>query len=1483
MSISKNIDGGAKIASVCLIWIVLCGMVMASESSRTKTVQPSLNQYANDYFPVAQVKPGMKGYGLTVFKGTKIERFEVEVVGVLEQANFGRPLVLIKMYGGAITERGANIIAGMSGSPIYINGKILGAVAYGYSFPKEPHAMVTPLRDMLEALDPKLPIPSYLTESDSIPNNPFTPRTVQLTKPVRIGKQTFRQIHFSVKEPEYLGHDTAWAQPLMTPVMVSGLSQKNLKKLADTLEPYGLRPTMAPGGVGKPIQAQLRPGAALGGSLAIGDIDLTATGTLTYRKGNQIVAFGHPFLDLGAVEIPMTHAYIVDVFPSIASSFKMSNRAQTVGAIVQDRAFGVAGVVGQKARLMPVTVQVTDESTGRSGTFKCEMMSHPAFAPVLLGMASSEFISRVRYGVADTVAMVQWRLETEGAGIIERENLVFDSGDITGPAIQELFQLLAQLQTNLFQPVRIKSLNMNVHVRSARNTATVDRISVRETTYKPGDVVEVGVSIKPYNADMQTRTASIRLPRNLPNGRYVLHVSGGAPPLLPAGMPAELAMLLGGAGTSNIPVSNVQQIVKRFLERHKNNELIIRLYLNSSGVYIEGERLNSLPPVMRDVLRATKISNVRTEREEMKQVQSTDWVLSGIQTLVLNVQRPDMTDRVQPARPEFPTPPPGLEGGSPGFIPSDVYLDPDEEEPPGVLQSRSEFRIPSSVLRRQPPVPAPGEIPAEFELEQQPEIGETEMKPPGEDKLTAAPGAEKPVSRQVKRWQPTSYEVLNKGKMEGTTVTQSGKIQLSGRLRVLCRLPATYTWSMAADTQGQIYVGTGNQGTVYRIQPNGEFAEFVRLPLLTVNALCMGEQDTLYAAGAPGGAVYHLREGQVEKVWQGDVQYINVLLWAEGTLYIATGAPARIIALREGQASTLLSTEETHFTALARDAQGNLYAGTSDTGMVYRIDSKGGRVLYDSNEPSITALACDTQGNLYIGTHPRGNVYRLAPDGRVVALSSRAGWSVRGMVMQQDQLVIIASDRIYKANPASDDETLSQNFQSMGAQDAVEMLSAVAHGNNLYAGTANAGEVLTVEPVRTGTYESPVHDAKQIANWGYVRWLAEIPDDTTVQLQTRSGNTPEPDESWSGWSMAYTAPQGTRITSPPARFIQFRVILSQPEGSIDTPVLRAVSLSYLPKNQPPKLNLLEPKPYAVWSEKKTIRWSATDPDGDTLSYETLISPDGGKNWEALKMKPVAEVKTGVKEPGKPDGDLPTEEEIAAHLQVELDNAPGIPAEIREQIMQNLSQAAKELRAEMERMKAAGKPLPPELAQMGGSGSGSQSDIARASKVDWDTAQYPDGVYLVKVIATDKPSMPVDFYRVETVSALVIVCNTPPVLFVREGHVQVNAEKQASLNGVAFQYFSAKEVKPNEAQSEPRTPQETRNDVPIIAVQYRIGDSKDWSSAEPVDGFFDSGFEPFRITTDPLPAGEHTLEIKIFNSAGKTTLQKVKVNVPMSPK
>ncbi|HEX2999513.1 MAG TPA: SpoIVB peptidase S55 domain-containing protein, partial [Armatimonadota bacterium] len=262
--------------------------------------------------PLSEVRPGMRGIGRTVFSGVKIETFGVRVIGVLPKENLGGALILVRMDGGPITGRQANIIGGMSGSPVYINGRLVGAVAYGQTFPREPIAMLTPIEDMLEALDPALP--QQLSRAEKKQAQASLSR--RLPQPVNISGKVYNQIDIRhASSGTAAGRDGVLEMaPLATPVSVSGISERGMKQLSGVLSQFNAEPMAGPGGISYPKPITLEPGSSVGASLITGDVDMTAVGTVTYRKGNQILAFGHPFLQMGAVDLPLTTAWVHDVF-----------------------------------------------------------------------------------------------------------------------------------------------------------------------------------------------------------------------------------------------------------------------------------------------------------------------------------------------------------------------------------------------------------------------------------------------------------------------------------------------------------------------------------------------------------------------------------------------------------------------------------------------------------------------------------------------------------------------------------------------------------------------------------------------------------------------------------------------------------------------------------------------------------------------------------------------------------------------------------------------------------------------------------------------------------------------------------------------------------------------------------------------------------------------------------------------------------------
>ena len=1419
---------------------MLLGWLGALWLATSLMAQPSaVESMLRDAFPVSQLKPGMKGYGLTVFKGTQIARFDVEIVGVLENANFGRPLVLIKMRGGPITERQANIIAGMSGSPIFINGKILGAIAYGFAFPREAHGLVTPLEDMLTTFDPRLNRPAASLA---------TPRVVR--QPIRIGGKRYAGVHIGLNPPA--SPNLAWARPLMTPLMVSGLSPRALERLRKKLEPYGLMPLMAPGGAGKPIKVQFQPGAAVGAALATGDLDLTAIGTLTYRKGNYVLAFGHPFFGAGAIEMPMTAAEIIDVFPSYFASFKLGNRAQTLGVVYHDGAFAVAGQIGRPARMMPMRMRVTNAQTGISRTYRCELFRHPLLTPLLMEIAAWEFIWRVYFALSDTTVTVRWTLKTQPYGEIRYENRLFSDFGAEAPAVQDLIYLVGILYGAPDRKVELEGLEMEVIIQPGRQTAFIERLTTDKGAYRPGEQVRATVWVRPANAptDLRPYPFTFRIPYDATPGRYMLQAAagGGQAGFVP-GVPAGLARLLlgGGGGTPS-----TEQLLREFQRRERNHQLVTTLTMQAMGATVQGEPLYQMPPLLREILTSPRASGIQPEQDQIKQVVSTDWVLQGSQMLFLTILPPE----------EGEQPPFGLPS-----VPGGVFVPP--VSPPPSIESEG-FAAPE--------MPTPSD---ETEMSDLPtpisaEAGAASVAA-GQPAPDGARGRETPVSRAPKRWELTDFRTLQRGTMQGVAATTNGTLLLAAQPQRLARLELDYIWCLTYDSRGSLYVGGGMPARIVVVNPDGTVQRTLNLPGLMVTALASASDGAVYAGVSPEGKVYRLREGQLEPLVSTDARYINALLAADGDdggtqVYIATGAPARLILWDRGVLRELLRTDETHFTALTRDTKGNLYVGSAERGVVYRCSPSGVvQPVADLREPTISALACDAQGNLYIGTMPAGNLYRLSPEGVLKPLYSQGRLNLRHLLIQGDMLYALTGDCLYALHCGTSAEAEPLLLLVRQPMEFVCAAGSSRFGTSSYLVLASAHEaqLWSLPSQQEGTYLSPVLDAGQQANWGMIRWLAQASEGTQVAIQTRSGNTREPDSSWSAWSEPYTDPEGSPILSPPARFLQVRVRLA----GTPSPEVRALTVTYMPANRPPEAQLLTPKPYAVWSDKQTIRWSARDPDGDALRFEVEISSDGGKSWQKLKDT----LKAPAEQPAQ--ALIPDSKQMMQELQQVLQSSPDIPAEVRAQIEAQAPQLIQQVQTMMKQLPSAPPSVPPPTAE--------PTPPAAPRQMEWDTTKTPDGVYLLRLKATDQPAMPSDYAEVYTPAVPIVICNTPPILSARQERLKVNDDRTVELSGYALQLFSAaaqsdksdrsdKFDKPDKPTTPPkRTP---RHSVPIVGIQYRI-DKGEWFSAQPLDGMFDSAFEMFHLKTEPLEPGEHTLTLKAFNAAGKSVEQELKVKIP----
>jgi len=1367
-------------------------------------------QEARKLMPVQEIRPGMRGIGKTVFRGTKIESFDFTVIGILREYYMGGDMILIKMHGGPITQRHANIIAGMSGSPCYIKGRLIGAVSMGDFWAKESFAIVTPIYDMLRAFDTRLnsiqpvkmaevPPQSYCITIDG------RPTTVRMEP----GYQT-------KQEPSPPGVLTM--RRLATPVMVGGLSRRVREWLEKQWEPYGLTFVDGLADAGGSVFASskeaatlMQPGAAVSCLLMTGDMRAGATGTLTYRSGNKILAFGHPMVEFGSVDFLLGTAIVHDIFPSIQRSYKQSSIGKLTGAIFQDSSWAIAGDLSRRPKLIPVTCTVSDITTGRNRVYRAQVVDHPLLTGGLILSAVGEAIFRTHNFIGDATARVRMEVSAEGFSPIIRENVYFSPDLIDLISVEDLSQCLNILRSNPFHPVRIKAVNMSVQLANRHQSASIEKIFVDKDKVEPGEKIQIGVVLKPYGRDPITKTIEQTIPERIPNGRATLMVRGGG--LSGVSSPGVVVITTaspgGQPGAPSAPVptgpvaANVKQMVQRFLEKEKNNELAVRLMLPTYSVNVEGEKMTDLPASVVQVMRSGKSTGLRQERDEVKWNIPTDWVLTGAQSIQVTIQKRDRSEKKGQPRPEAPSP------GGPVSPPPPMPVSIDVEDWDSIaapVEVGASPVLDGAMAAAAPKKPLPSK-----ESKEKPEGPAT---PPAEQPApqpAERPG--KPVGKAPKLWKQSTQADFENDILQKVRTTSENDVRLAPSVELFADLPEDYVWCLLPDGSGGLYAGTGNQGRIYHIAPDGKAAVLYDSEDLEVFCLAKDAQGNLYAGTAPNGVVYRITpDGRASVFYKAPSRYVLALnVDAGGTVYVATGGKEGNLykVSPDGKGALWYASPEMHVLCLTRDQQGNLLAGTGDNGIIYRITPEGkASVVYDAVETAVTSLMVDAKGNIYAGTSPKGVIYRIAPDGSVKTLYDKAKAAI--------QTLSIDSQGVLYAGSASDIFRLEGRdiISSLDTPENLQVVSlAVGADHQVYIGTANHGAIYRAVPSREGVLESCVHDARLAARWGRLSWIADVPEGARIRFETRTGDTAEPDSSWSPWQGVPAQSTDGRIVSPPGRFIQYRALLHADDPA-KTPVLKQVTLGYVTRNQAPTVAFTSPAGGEKWSKTQTVRWNGADPDSDTLSYELFYSGDEGQTWKPLRSEPKPA-------PAPPGGSPPA-------VSASQEDAKETPA--REDTPKKEEQTPPK----------DGKATPPKPAP----------ELAlKETSFSWDTTRVPDGAYRLKIVASDRLSDLADPQRAEKISERVLICNTPPQVSVSLPTGDIAADQTMRLEGSA-----------------------QGKGVEVSAVEFRV-DGGDWMGAIPGDGIFDSPHEAFALVLPTLSEGEHTLEIRVTDGAGNVTTKK----------
>jgi hypothetical protein len=720
-------------------------------------------------------------------------------------------------------------------------------------------------------------------------------------------------------------------------------------------------------------------------------------------------------------------------------------------------------------------------------------------------------------------------------------------------------------------------------------------------------------------------------------------------------------------------------------------------------------------------------------------------------------------------------------------------------------------------------------------------------------------------------WTVETLEEFERGKPDGVSVSPAGELVLSPALSAVNIPPLEqsadpFLWSLVVDSKGTVYAGGGKSGSVYRAAKGAAGSVWYESGDLAVRALALDRNDVLYAGTMPQGKVIRINgEAKGEVYYQPEDRYIWALAAGpKGELYAATGERGIVYKITGlAKAEVLFDSEEFHIVSLAVDGAGNVIAGSDGKGLLYRITPQGkATVLYDSTLREIAAVAVDAKGVVYAvavgleneppplplampvpgtvvrevtpaglpgqppvtvpgiedqgpavssvtvaavstvvtpsGPPPKSELYRVDPDGTVVTLWSSSTETALALALDAQGRPIIGTGepgRIRLVTGPQQSTLLAQLPPS-------QVTALVASTTPMYAATSNVGRVFALDPkqAESGRYLSEAWDAQTVARWGRIGWRATVPAGAKIEMSTRTGNSAVPDDTWSEWSQVYAAADGSPITSPPGRFLQWRARLSRQGPPGDGPVISAVSVTYVQSNLPPVVKGLRVHPPGIIRDRPSM---APEEDPEQLAFTGIRVGDPGPGSAPATPSEKKVYVRGMRalewEAEDPNGDI---------LSFDL-----------------------WFRGETE---TAWKPLARGL---------------RDRYFAFDSMQLPDGLYRVRLDASDAPSNPADRARVASLTgATILVDNTPPV-------VQVTAKRGARAS-VTIEATATDNVGPL-----------SRADVSLDAAR--------WTPLTPADGLGDSRSETYSLTLEGLRPGEHTVIVRVTDllgnvAAGKAT-------------
>lgn len=588
------------------------------------------NKKSTEFFPVSELKEGMKGTARTVFRGSEPEEFNVEIIGVVPGGIGPRQDLIVGRISGGSADR-TSVFAGMSGSPVFIDGKLVGAISYSFPFSKEPICGITPIEQMInifehktESQQSKSPRAVSFAELASTDWSPTFPSNASVSSSVLTTNSAGTSNMSSIAGQTF--------QPIGTPITFNGFSQSTLNHFQNDLMKVGLLPVMAAGGTAAISPLKIADSNTLVGGdsvtmhLTRGDFSMAASGTVTWRDGDKIYAFGHPFLNLGAADLPMSESRVVTVIPNLSNSFKLAVPESLVGSMTQDRNTGVFGKLGQNPKMIPVRL-TTINSRNQKETLVYEVAKDDFLTPLLLNMTVFNAMSASERGLGAGTVEVGGEVKIKNHDSIKFERrfggmlaMNMASGSVAAP--------IALLLQSRLEDLEISGIELSLKTTDGSKTAVLERLALDKTQVRAGETVEVQAFIRSDAGKIFVQKIPVTIPKDAPTGNLSIAVGDGG-------------QIMQNSAVQQFVPKDLSELIAKINEVKKNDRLYVQTYRISQGAVIGASELPNLPPSVLATLNSNRtvggvkptVETVVSERE----IAPADFLISGKQVLTVEV------------------------------------------------------------------------------------------------------------------------------------------------------------------------------------------------------------------------------------------------------------------------------------------------------------------------------------------------------------------------------------------------------------------------------------------------------------------------------------------------------------------------------------------------------------------------------------------------------------------------------------------------------------------------------------------------------------------------------------------------------------------------------------------------------------------------------------------------------------------------------